>query len=679
MYKIKLDKFEGPLDLLLFFVRKDELNIYDIPIAHITKSYLEYLKLMHELNLDIASEFILMAATLMRIKVRCMLPPEPGEEPEEEPLDPREELTRRLIEYRQFKEASRSLSELDDQWRMIYRRNYFDTDRLPPSEEPMGLKNISFFDLLTAYKKAVAKTNEITVYHDIERLNVTVEQQIKYIGDYFDRRQGALFTELCEGMSKIEIVVTFLALLDMIRNEMVFVRQSTVFDDIWIQKERPEENDLPDPVDQPSDEKPAQAAVAAENVLMESSPEEAAPEKILAEEYDLDQQETDTVISDFDAESETQTPVEETDLQIHTVETATPAEELADISCLTDQLKSPFETEIEKGPEETVSGYEPGAVIPEPAETLSSSEKWIEDVPASMDHEQLKFNAAHEDQQAWDQSYETLTESPSAAVAPEITDEERAQNILNTGSETLHGEIPVDYVDSVSIREETETAAFQEKKEFSDIRDDETASDTEIDNSPDRMDTDIDNRFDKTAQEKAEQDLMRENVIIEKETLTEESGEEKDQDHSGEYPQDQKNIAFTETVTEDSAPVESAGDIEELLTTEGRNSAIASDFSGKIHSGYIQAESITTETIPAKEIFPGEPSKDEEIISQPGDSLVSPKDEKTTEESGTGELYQTEDENKPHAADKPEADPKTSVIRKIFTKVLSFVKKIFKR
>lgn len=159
LYKIKLQNFEGPLDLLLFFVRKDELNIYDIPIARITKSYLEYLQLMQDLNLDIASEFILMAATLMRIKVKMMLPKDPVAEEEEEMMDPREELSRRLIEYRQFKEASKSLSELDEYWRQVYRRSYFNFDLLPQNEEEViGLKDISFFDLLTAYKKALEKS-----------------------------------------------------------------------------------------------------------------------------------------------------------------------------------------------------------------------------------------------------------------------------------------------------------------------------------------------------------------------------------------------------------------------------------------------------------------------------------------------------------------------------------------
>lgn len=236
LYKIKLQNFEGPLDLLLFFVRKDELNIYDIPIARITKSYLEYLQLMQDLNLDIASEFILMAATLMRIKVRMMLPKDPVAEDEEEMMDPREELSRRLIEYRQFKEASRSLSELDAYWRQVYRRSYFNFDLLPQNEEEViGVKDISFFDLLTAYKKALEK-KPIPVFHNVERLNVTVEDQQKYIMDFFRDRNCYLFTELCEDMAKIEIVVTFLALLDLVKRAEISVKQASIFDDIWIYK-----------------------------------------------------------------------------------------------------------------------------------------------------------------------------------------------------------------------------------------------------------------------------------------------------------------------------------------------------------------------------------------------------------------------------------------------------------
>ncbi len=245
MYRVKLEHFEGPLDLLLFFVRKDELDIYDIPISRITKAYLEYIQLMQNLSLDIAGEFILMAATLMRIKAKMMLPPDPSMEEEEEMMDPREELSRRLIEYKQFKDASRSLSELDDYWRSVYRRTYFNFDLLPQETEAVGLKDVSFFDLLTAYKNALAKKPKI-IYHNVERLNVTIEEQTEYIENFFRDRKCFIFSELCDDMSKIEVVVTFLALLDMIKKGEIAIRQTILFDDIWIYKAGDYEDEIPE-------------------------------------------------------------------------------------------------------------------------------------------------------------------------------------------------------------------------------------------------------------------------------------------------------------------------------------------------------------------------------------------------------------------------------------------------
>lgn len=267
-YKIKLQNFEGPLDLLLFFVRKDELNIYDIPIARITKSYMEYIQLMQDLNLDVAAEFILMAATLMRIKVRMMLPKDPLQEEEEEMLDPREELSRRLIEYRQFKEASKSLSELDEYWRTVYRRSYFNFDLLPQNpDETVGLRDVSFFDLLAAYKKALTRMPK-PIFHSVERLNVTVEEQAQFIMEFFQTRSCYLFSELCIEMGKVEIVVTFLALLDLIRQGAIAVKQASLFDDIWIYKAeefREDDYGLPEKVDDVNVAALTESEVAPEN------------------------------------------------------------------------------------------------------------------------------------------------------------------------------------------------------------------------------------------------------------------------------------------------------------------------------------------------------------------------------------------------------------------------------
>ncbi len=135
MYRVKLSEFEGPLDLLLFFIRRDELDIHDIPISKITREFLEYLHLMATLDLEVAGDFILMAATLMQIKVRMLLPRVEGMEEEE---DPRAELVRRLIEYKRFKEMSLHMEKMDDEQRRVYYRRFFHADpreHLPGEDE----------------------------------------------------------------------------------------------------------------------------------------------------------------------------------------------------------------------------------------------------------------------------------------------------------------------------------------------------------------------------------------------------------------------------------------------------------------------------------------------------------------------------------------------------------------
>src|SRR4030042_4521142 len=154
MYKIKLQQFEGPLDLLLFFIKRDELDIYDIPISGITKEFMEYLHLMEQLDLDIAGDFILMAATLMQIKVKMLLPKEMDERGEE--LDPRADLVKALLEYKRYKEMSEELAYMEtNQRKLSYRGNYFSDEKEKPVEIHTLLKNVSIFDLMKAFKMAL--------------------------------------------------------------------------------------------------------------------------------------------------------------------------------------------------------------------------------------------------------------------------------------------------------------------------------------------------------------------------------------------------------------------------------------------------------------------------------------------------------------------------------------------
>jgi segregation and condensation protein A len=235
MYTIKLQEFEGPLDLLLFFIKRDELDIYNIPILRITKEFLDYVHYLKSLDLEVAGDFLVMAAELMQIKVKMLLPPEPGEEEE---MDPRANLVKRLVEYKRFKEAALEMSVKEDEQRKIYSRGYYEADprMTMEEEEDASLRDVSLFDLISSFKFAIERMPKKFI-HEIIRLNVTIDEQIEYILDYFSRRSEATFYELVKDMEeKIRIVVTFIALLELIRSKRVVVRQAEPFGEVSIMR-----------------------------------------------------------------------------------------------------------------------------------------------------------------------------------------------------------------------------------------------------------------------------------------------------------------------------------------------------------------------------------------------------------------------------------------------------------
>jgi segregation and condensation protein A len=234
MYRVKLENFEGPLDLLLFFIKRDELNIYDIPIAKIIKEFLEYVHLIQMLDLDLAGDFIVMATNLMQIKVRMLLP---RDEEEEEEEDPRAELIRRLLEYKRFKEVSESFKKMEDKQRKLFYRTNFKNDHIETESENVNLlKEITLFDLLKAFKKAIENAPSQTIYK-INPLKVSIEEQMDYISEYFAERQQYSFLELVSNVhEKIVIIVTFIALLEMIKSGMIRVYQNGKFNDFIIYK-----------------------------------------------------------------------------------------------------------------------------------------------------------------------------------------------------------------------------------------------------------------------------------------------------------------------------------------------------------------------------------------------------------------------------------------------------------
>ena len=232
-YKVKLEIFEGPLDLLLYLIKRDEIDIYDISIERITKQYLEYLQAFKELKIDIAGEFIVMAANLIYLKSRGLLPldQQPPEEDAEED-DPRWDLIRQLIEYKKFKEAASQLHDRALEQERIFTR---DGGNAPASDEPLPLHEVGIFQLIHAFQQVIKRADAREDLGEIfaERFSVSdkIEKILERVGQGTPVRFSELFNQLA---SRVEIVVTFLALLELIRLNQVRALQHEMFDDIEI-------------------------------------------------------------------------------------------------------------------------------------------------------------------------------------------------------------------------------------------------------------------------------------------------------------------------------------------------------------------------------------------------------------------------------------------------------------
>ena len=233
MYKVRLNQFEGPLDLLLFFIKRDELNIYDIPIAKLTKEFLEYVNLIKILDLEVAGDFILMASTLMHIKVRMLLPREIDEKGEE--IDPRADLVKALLEYKRYKEMSEELSYFESNQRKRKLRGNFSEDiKEAPNEYDILLKNVSIYDLAKAFKFAIEQIKYEPV-HQVQKLNVSIEEQVEFIVNKLKEFQELHFLNLIEEIKeKIRIIVTFIALLELVKIGRISIMTTTSFNDFII-------------------------------------------------------------------------------------------------------------------------------------------------------------------------------------------------------------------------------------------------------------------------------------------------------------------------------------------------------------------------------------------------------------------------------------------------------------
>ncbi|GIO91881.1 segregation and condensation protein A [Paenibacillus lactis] len=247
----KLETFEGPLDLLLHLIDRAEIDIQDIPVSEITEQYMAYLHNMQELELEITSEFLVMAATLLSIKSKLLLPKPPVIEMdefdfyEEEDVDPRAELVQRLIEYRKYKGIAQHLHEREWERSMIYSKEAEDLTPYMPEALENPVEGLHVADLIRAFQKALSKAVRRTSYARIQRDEISVKDRIRQVIDTLEQAGPGgrvLFSKLLhEEMERHEIVVTFLAILELMKMKQIVCYQERLFEDIvmeWRGEER---------------------------------------------------------------------------------------------------------------------------------------------------------------------------------------------------------------------------------------------------------------------------------------------------------------------------------------------------------------------------------------------------------------------------------------------------------
>ena len=232
-YRVKLEIFEGPLDLLLHLIKKNEVEIADISMAMITEQYLEYLNIINGLNIDVAGEFLVMASTLLHIKSQMLLPVEETEgENDEDGPDPREELIQRLLEYQRYKEAAEELRERSLLGRDVFTRQ---AGQIAIDYDP-GLEQVSLFQLVSAFEK-VLKEAQIEHIHEIAIERVTVRERLIFVMELLEKSPSLPFEDLFADVATRDgLVATFLAILELIRMQILKIRQTDLFGPIFVSR-----------------------------------------------------------------------------------------------------------------------------------------------------------------------------------------------------------------------------------------------------------------------------------------------------------------------------------------------------------------------------------------------------------------------------------------------------------
>ncbi len=232
-YEIKIENFEGPLDLLLHLIKKNEMDIYDIQVAEITEQYLAVIDSMKSLNLDVAGEFLLMAATLLHIKSKLLLPQHEDEEAEEEEVDPRAELVRRLLEYQKYKDAGESLAGMPMLNRDVFARK-FQSPELVVGQDGEEMIAVGIFELVDAFQQLLKETSDPYI-HEINIERLTVSDRINSILTLLNGKENIVFMEVFdEEPDRQMVVVTFLAMLELVRLRLVRLMQNKRCGSIWL-------------------------------------------------------------------------------------------------------------------------------------------------------------------------------------------------------------------------------------------------------------------------------------------------------------------------------------------------------------------------------------------------------------------------------------------------------------
>ncbi len=239
MFRISLEEFEGPLDLLLFFIKRDELDIYNIPISKITRDFIDYIHAMQSLNLEVAAEFIYMASLLMSIKARMLLPREEPEDGDASEFDPRTELVERLLEYKRIKEGAEGMRSLEEVRSAMFPRRSFESIEpqvIDELDEPVNRPTL--YQLIMTYKSILDNMPKVRV-QNVQEAPVTIDEQVELILTRLEKRVQVSFRSVVDGVAnRLVLVVTFLAVLELCRGQQIVVIVKEGYDDFWMSRKQ---------------------------------------------------------------------------------------------------------------------------------------------------------------------------------------------------------------------------------------------------------------------------------------------------------------------------------------------------------------------------------------------------------------------------------------------------------